>query len=317
MQRLLRRCGSLALASLLPLIASPLHAATLLVVCQAGAAVSVVDTATLSETHRIPLAAGPASLLHVPQTHSVYVTHPDAGLLSRIDAQNLTNVTTVPIGGQPFGITADDQQLYVGDWSANTVRRFHLPDLQLTGTVAVGPGPAGLALDPERQELYSADREGGTVSVVDLVTLQTRATIPVGTAPYAFDTSKPQAILNVADVRKGRIARVDKARHTVTYLPTGKMPYGLATDPQSGRILVANQQSATLTLLDPSQPDRTLQLRAGTAPESVIVDSPHRRAYVTDWFADQVLVVDLEKGAVTAAIPVAAGPRNLIFLPGS
>lgn len=315
MRHLMWRCQSLLFLPLLALLASPLQAATLLVVCQAGAAVSVVDTTTFTETRRIPLAAGPASLAHVPQTHSVYVTHPDAGLLSRIDEQNLTSATTFSIGGQPFGIASDGRQLFVGDWSANTVRRFSLPDLQLTAAVSVGRSPAGLTIDPERRELYSADREGGTVSVVDLATFETRASIPVGNAPYAFDTAAPQALLTVADVRAGRIARIDKASHAITYFPTGKMPYGLATDLPSGRILVANQQSGTLSILDPARPHQSHQLRAGTAPEGVVVDPTERRAYVTDWFADTVLVIDLDGEAITAKIPVAAGPRNLILLP--
>ena len=308
--------GLLIILSLALSAAAPARAARLLVVCQGGGVVSVVDTSALRVTAEIAVGPGPAAIAVSPDSATAYVTHPDAGRLTRIDTARGAVRDAARIGGQPFGIAVDgDGTLYVSDWSADAVRRLDPGTFGITGVVKVGRAPAGLALDRRRRELYSADREAGTLSIIDLATFTRSAALPVGDGPYAFDTSDDPHTLWLVNARGGDLVGLRKATRTLTRVPVGKMPYGVASDPDSGRVLVANQQSGTLSLIasDPATAPRTL--RVGGSPEGVRIDPAGPIAYVVDWFSDAVLVIDLDTFSVRTRIPVGKGPRALVLVP--
>lgn len=297
--------------------ATPLHAESLFVVCQSGAEISVIDLSAGAVAERIPVPKAPAGIAVSPDGGTAYVTHPDAGLLTRIDTTTRQVVDTTFIGGQPFAVVADPDgdTLYVSDWAGDAVHRLDGRTLARTGTVGVGRAPAGLALDAHRRRLYSADRESDAVSVIDIARFSRIASVPVGRAPYAFDAGNDPGFLAVANVRSGDIALIDKADHAVSRLPAGRMPYGLAVVPGTGRILVANQQSGTVSLLDPKTRRETASVRLGGSPESVVVSSDGQLAYVSEWFDDAVAVIDLDGLAVRARIRVGQGPRTMATVP--
>ncbi|MFH3478593.1 YncE family protein [Xanthobacter variabilis] len=313
MRRAFTRWGAAAL--MLTVSAAPALAGAALVVCQGGNEIGVVDTARLALTARIAVPPAPAGIALAPDGRSAYVTHPDAGMLTRIDTARGRASAGVAIGGQPFGIAVDPDggALYVSDWSADRVRRLDADTFAETGSVAVGHAPAGLALDARRRELYSADREAGAVSIIDLGTFKRVASVPVGEGPYSFDTSDAPRRLLVVNVRGGDVSAIDKASREVSRHGVGKMPYGVASAP-TGEALVANQQSGSLTLL-PAENGDARTLRVGGSPEAVRLDPQRRLAYVTDWFSDQLLVIDLDAFRVAARVAVCKGPRSLILMP--
>ena len=94
------------------------------------------------------------------------------------------------------------------------------------------------------------------------------------------------------------------------------MPYGVAVTPDARTVLVSNQQSGKLALVDaetltlaPAQP------RLGTFPEGITVVSPTRAAAV-DWAEDEVVVIDIEARAILGRVKVGNSPRNLVAVPG-
>lgn len=302
-----------AIAGLL-MLAEPAGAASLLVVCQGSDEVGVVDTRQLALVRRIAVPPAPAAIALAPDGASAFVTHPDAGRVTRIDVARSEVVASVAIGGQPFGIVADPdgRWLYVGDWSGDRVLRLETATLAQSATTPVGRAPAGLALDSHRRELYSADRESGTISIVDLDGFARTMAVPVGEGPYSFDATHDPHQLRVVNVRSGDVAEMDKESRAVVRHPVGKMPYGVASMPVSGDVLVANQQSGSLSLLTTGAA-RTLKV--GGSPEAVKRDPARALAYVTDWFSDQLLVVDLEAFRVRTRIAVCRGPRSLALVP--
>ncbi|MFG1402981.1 YncE family protein [Xanthobacter sediminis] len=311
------RAGTAVAGLLLCVLAwEPASAARLLVVCQGGNEVRIVDPDAPAAARGIPVPRAPAAIALAPGG-GAYVTHPDAGLVTRIDIERAEVTASAPVGGQPFGIVADPDgtSLYVGDWSADRVRRLDAKTFAETGRVAVGRAPAGLAIDGRRRELYSADRESGAVSVIDLATFAHVASVPAGEGPYAFDDADDPSRLRVVSVRSGELVEIDKAKRISTREPVGRMPYGVASDPRTREVVVANQQSGSLTLLlaDKSVSSRTL--RVGGSPEAVQIESERRRAYVTDWFADKIIIVDLDAFRVADRISVCKGPRGLALLP--
>lgn len=324
--RAMRRGWALAVMGFVTAMAAALappssRAATLLVVCQAGAELQVRDLPGLTIRHRIPLPKGPASVAVSLDQAWAYVTHPDAGRVSRIHLADGRLDGANAIGGQPFGIAADPdgQTLYVSDWSADSVRRLDAVSLAPTGSVKVGHAPAGLALDPQRRRLFSADREAGAVSIIELGSFERVASVPVGEGPYAFDTQWDPQALRLVTVRAGQLIEIDPRTLEVTRTEVGKMPYGVARAAGSGDVIVANQQSGTVSLVAPpmqGQPDRAVRtLRVGGSPEGVAADPDRPHAYVSDWFGDQLLDLDLATFTVAARAPTCKGPRAVRVVP--
>ena len=92
--------------------------ASLFVVCQAGAEITVIDTEH-DTVERIGVAKAPAGIALSPDGKTAYITHPDASLLTRIDTATRRVIDTTRLGGQPFAVVADpaDGTLYVSDLS--------------------------------------------------------------------------------------------------------------------------------------------------------------------------------------------------------
>lgn len=285
-------------------------AGSLLAVCQGAAQVDVLDTATGAVTSAIPLAKGPADIVISRDGAFAFITHPDLGLLTRLDVKAGRVQQTAHIGGQPFGIAmAPDGTLYVSDWSSDLILRIDGRTLAVTGEVAVGRAPAHLAVDPEGRRLYSADRESDIVSVIALPAFARVAQIAVGHAPYALDASDP-ALVAVADVRGGTISLIDKADHAVVRIGGLKMPYGVAPAP-GGRLLAVDQQTGMLNVIDLATQAIIMRVRLGGSPESVVTDSAAGRAYVTEWFANRVTILNLADYAIITRTPVCDGPRMI------
>ena len=291
-------------------------AGTLLAVCQGAAEVDVIDTATSAISARVKVDKVPAGIALSPDGASAFITHPDIGLLTRLDVKTRTVAAIARIGGQPFGIAAapDGEALYVGDWSGDRILRVDPRTLAVTGTLAVGRAPAHLAIDPQGRTLYSADRESDAVSVIALPAFTRKASIPVGRAPYALDAGSSTQVA-VADVRGGDVALINTESHEVTRIEGIKMPYGVAFMPGRDMLLATDQQGGTLDLIDLSKGTVTQRLRLGGSPESVVVEGTSGRAYVAEWFANRITAVALDDFTIAARIPVCDGPRVMALVP--
>ena len=98
-----------------------------------------------------------------------------------------------------------------------------------------------------------------------------------------------------------------RARATV---PAGRMPYGVAVTGDGSRILVTNQHAAAVTVIDAARLEIVATVAVGPYPEGIAVAGP--RAYVANWFSDDVSVIDLATWRETARIKVAEGPRTVL-----
>ena len=291
-------------------------AGTLLALCQGAAEVDVIDTATAAVTARIAVDKVPAGLALSPDGAFAFITHPDIGLLTRLDVKTRKVAATAHLGGQPFGIAAapDGAALYVGDWSGDKVVRVDARTLAVTGMLAVGRAPAHLAIAPDGRTLFSADRESDAVSVIALPAFTRSAAIPVGRAPYALDASDPDRVA-VADVRSGDVALIATDGHGVTRIGGMKMPYGVAFVPGRNLLLATDQQAGTLDVIDLAAGTIIRRVRLGGAPEDVVVEGAAGRAYVAEWFANRITAIDLADFSISARIPVCDGPRVMALVP--
>ncbi|MBP2497308.1 YVTN family beta-propeller protein [Methylobacterium sp. PvP062] len=277
------------------------------VVSQQGAELARVEAGTVAG--RIPLGPAPVAAA-ADRAGRLYLTHPDGRAVTVVAPGEPPR--RLPVPGQAFGlaVSPDGARLYVGDWSGDRVLRICAATGAVEGAAAVGRDPAHLVLD-RRGRLYVADRESRQVSVIDTGTMARVAVVPTGEAPFALALAPDEASLYVANVRSGDLTVIDtatlRARATV---PAGRMPYGVAVTGDGSRILVTNQHAAAVTVIDAARLEIVATVAVGPYPEGIAVAGP--RAYVANWFSDDVSVINLATWRETARIKVAEGPRAVL-----
>ncbi|WP_231905542.1 SMP-30/gluconolactonase/LRE family protein [Streptomyces davaonensis] len=114
--------------------------------------------------------------------------------------------------------------------------------------IPVGERPTGIAIDPQKRRVYVANSGFKTVSVIDMTT-DGVTTIDVGASPtgLAVDAhggvyvTHPDGLVRVID--PGSASVIDR-------IPVGSRPQGLAFEPHSNRVYVANLGNGTVSAID-------------------------------------------------------------------
>ncbi len=162
------------------------------VVSQQAAVVTLIDVDAGEKIAEIGLPRVPAAIAATPDGRTLFITHPDLGLVSRVNVDTRRVEASFPVGKEPFGIAvADDGKIPrgqrlerrraypagCGDRTGERARRHR----QVAGRSRCGCSARGRA--------YVADRESNQVSVVDTATMERTITIPTGRAPFALALS--------------------------------------------------------------------------------------------------------------------------------
>ncbi|MGW7450391.1 YncE family protein [Streptomyces sp. NPDC054787] len=218
------------------------------------------------------LFAGPSPpVMQVAVDHQLartYVTH-----------RGSSRVSAIGIGGQlptfapPFsdvfgalGVAVDpvSHRVFVTQPEFNSVSVIDPATGGVLAAIPVGQRPTGIAIDGPRHRVYVADSGVHTVSVIDTatggVTEVDVAARPVG---IAVD-SRGDAYVTHVD---GTVRVIDAASGSVgATLPVGAQPAGLAFEPQSNRLYVANSGEGTVSVID-------LAAGAGGPPQGTALTS--------------------------------------------
>ncbi|MGW1675035.1 YncE family protein [Streptomyces sp. NPDC002324] len=115
-------------------------------------------------------------------------------------------------------------------------------------SIPVGVRPTGIAIDSQKRRVYVANSGFRTVSVIDMATGGV-ANIDVGASPtgVAVDAhggvyvTHPDGLVRVID--PGSASVIDR-------IPVGSRPQGLAFEPHSNRVYVANRGDGTVSAID-------------------------------------------------------------------
>ncbi|MGA0530953.1 YncE family protein [Hansschlegelia sp. KR7-227] len=290
----------------------------LAVVCQTDGAVRLLPLGE-DAPERVEVGELPAGVAVGPDGRTVYVTSPDRGRVTVLDAVTKRVTASFPVKGQPFGAAATDEFLLVTDWSRSVVHRLDALTGATMGEIATGKSPAAIVMDRAGRRAYVAAREDDVVSVIDVAANAEIGRIPVGRAPFALALSPDERRLYVANVQSGDLSVIDvtdgpEGGREVKRVPVGRMPYGVAVAPDGARLAVTLQHDNALAIVDAATLEVTARVKVGSYPEGVALTPDGKRAAVANWFDDTVSLVDLDAGRVTATLKAEGGPRTLLAL---
>ena len=111
------------------------------------------------------------------------------------------------------------------------------------------------------------------------------------------------AALNLADAA----AVVNTQTGAVSYVDTGRMPYGAAILPGAKTGLITNETPGTLSVIDLASKKKIKDIQIGSHlshAEEITLDNRHHRAFVPLANTDQVAVVDTKKLTLARSISV-------------
>jgi YVTN family beta-propeller protein len=209
-----------------------------------------------------------------------------------------------------------------GGTNSNAIGFTVAQAVDVTGTGCAAPRPGAVAIDAERDTALVANTGCNNVSLIDLTTGTVAQTIAVGSQPAGValdsrlglavvantgDSATPGSTVSIVDIdpASGTFATV-KATPTV-----GSQPLGVAIDPDSGKAVVTNLVSNTISVIDlnaatPAAVTGVVNQR----PIAVAVDPERRVAVVASAQSGVIDVMD-----ISTAVPTRKGSLTTSSLP--
>jgi YVTN family beta-propeller protein len=189
----------------------------------------------------------------------------------------------------------------------------------VTDVVDTGAAVTGLAVTPDGRTVFVVNGWSGSVAVVDVASakvvrrirvkaeLDSAVVRPDGRRLYLTGTANGQGIVLGFDLSNDSLAAV---------IQVGSTPTGIAVSPDGSRLYVANNQAASVTVIDTRDASVVRTVPVDVLPQYVAVSPDGSTTYVshTSRLANtngSVTVIDNRTDKVVAHIPVGVGACEL------
>ena len=290
---------------------------------------------------QIPVGHFPKAVAIDSSLDTLYTANQDDSSVSVVDLRSCNSTVssgcgrapiTVHVRGGAFHVSVDARThtVYVANIDSDTVSMIdartcnaHVPSGcgQSPHTVRTGLAPNTTLVDPVTRSLFVANGADSTIAVLGTATCNGRVTsgcsstirkIRVAGSPrfLALDAvtrtlyaSTAERSLSMIDTRRCSASTAAGCGLTPTEVGVGLLPYGIATDPRSGFVVVGNIGDSTVSAFD----GRTCNARVVTGcgdlaiqdtggwPTNLTVDPRNHTLYVSDNVDAAASVIDLDQ----------------------
>ncbi len=211
---------------------------------------------------------------------------------------------TVTTGSQPNGLAVNPltNRVYVANGLADTLSVVDGGTDTEVAEFAIGNGPTDVAVNTRTNRVYVVNFLDGNLKVVDGSDNSIDATIGISAArSVAVDEElnriyvTSQGTDKVAVVDGSSNAEIDTDSNSgngITRISVGASPNGIAVNPVTHRVYVANQTGGTLSIIDGENFSLVATPTLGTNPTGVGVQGQLNRIYVSNLSNNNVSVVD-------------------------
>jgi YVTN family beta-propeller protein len=291
---------------------------------QNASTVSVVDTRTNNLVVSPVTSFSPAGAALTPDGARLFVANPNGNLITIYNTANNLLSGTLAIGQAPASLAFDNVRLYATLSDSAAVAVFNPNSLALLATIRVGFGPLAVAVSSSTGRVFVANAYSDTVSVIDPARIGTVnnpviATIPVAGTPVALAVSANGNSVWVLSNATPTLSRINAADAVVeTRIPLPVEGAALTISPDNARVYVTGYGPSVVpvTVAD-GRVGAPVALPGCTAPRCLAmgaaISADGRTLYVANTSRNQIAVVDLERGQVTANVNVQASPRALVL----
>lgn len=261
----------------------------------------VLDPATFLITDRIAVGAGPVNVEISESRGHIYVSNELGGTVTVLRLSDYSVLETIESGSRPHGMDLDPTEatLLVCNLGSDTISIIDLNTLTLTGQIAVGSTPDSPVFTPDGRFVYSTNyngREPSSLSKIDAATWTELARIPIGIHPHGLQVSPDGERLYVTLEGEDTVVVLDTEDDTIVgRYAVGGLPHGLGLSPDGHYLWSGDLGGRGITILDAATGEilQNLEMSASAQPHVIEFSSDGTRAYVSDFFAQRVVVVDV------------------------
>jgi len=299
-----------------------------------------IDTGTRAVVKTLALGGDVTPMAISADGKKLYTDYFSSNNLLVIDTQSLTVTATVPIvAGISVALTPDGKFAYVpnlccaGNYSPNVAVVDTATNTVVT-TIALNPrlDPTAIAISPDGSVAYVAQvplqaHTPPTISVIQIgsnrVIDTIRLTPPTDPGKIVFSPDSSRAYL--IDFASSAVDVLNVAQEKlIAALPILGSARGLAISPDGAALLAPNFGSSQAAAVDPSSgatlasiPIGDMNLGSSSFPAfgGAAASPDGRRVYVTNFFSDNVSVVDTASNIVIASVPAGGGPVGVVLSP--
>jgi len=276
--------------------------------------VSVIEDGEVVEI--IAVGDAPVAAVADPETGLVYVANERDHSISIISGDQV--VATVPAPKDPSCLAVLDGCLYAGGRADNVLAVLDGTTGEAIDSVALKGhiGILALAVNPATRLLYASVYDSVQVVELDSLTVvgqlvdDVYVTLGVNPIAGAFFASDYDAKANTHYLVKYAAFGQKELGRT----PIGGDPRGMAVDPQTGHIYVANSWSNDVSVIDAGTLRLLATVPVGLRPVDVAVGEDGQ-VYVADANSDNVAVIDGESNQFSHVVPLSIIPQGMAIHP--
>jgi YVTN family beta-propeller protein len=212
----------------------------------------------------------------------------------------------------------------VSGWKRIRIANYSPYAFQVLGVPGGGNGDPPQIIEPFQQNVWPYYASRGTVYL-------TSPTPPLALPPlrfaYGAGTAKDQLLYNFVSVEWTDTPELFSGSYPVpltgvcisaeallvapvipTVIAVGNAPVGVATDPVTNTVYVANNSDNTVSVINGATNEVTATVHVGTAPLGLAVNPTTNRIYVANNGANTVSVIDGTSNIVIGVVAVGNGP---------
>lgn len=234
----------------------------------------------------------------------------------------LKQVARVPLSGPPvrFDYTSLDPSthtLWISHMDADQLLAFDVRHRRITKTIAA-PGVHGVIAVPQIGRVYASATNAREVLTIDSRTGKVLARAPAGAYPDGLAYDPVQRRVFVSDESGGVEAVISASGHRIATVPLGGDAGNVQFDAGTGHILADVQTRNEIAVIDSrtNRIVRRIHVPNCSSDHGLLVDSPHRIAFVACDGNAKLLTLDLRTMSFTGTFDVGSSPDVLAFDPG-
>ncbi len=201
-----------------------------------------------------------------------YVTNQFSQNVGVIDVASNTQITTVPVAGNPFAVIVapGDSIIYVTT-TADSLFGINAATLQITRRLGLPIISNGFAI--RGSLLYVSTRDVGTVTEIDMPTNTILRTLPVGGRPQGIVVSPDGNVLYVANENQMLQFWSLTSNVSLGTIPLVGRGYGLARRPTDGYLYVTTLEGGQIQVIDPATQQIVRSIQVGGIPRRLAFDA--------------------------------------------
>lgn len=312
-----KTCRVLALA-LLPLAGTAAAAPNAYVASYGDDTVSVIDVATRTVIHSIPVGSSPAGVALTPDGSRAYVTnrtHSDwEGSVSVIDTASNTVIATIAVPGAPYGlvITPDGSHAYVANHHPRKISVISTQTNSVVKDIDVSVKPFQVAITPDGSTVYvSCQDVCDHVTAIETATNTVKGYIAVpGGAQSGLDVSPDGGKLYVSSNSESMSVLDAGTGMLLWTIPICASTSSVAVSPDGSKVYAAASNGNLAVISTATNAVGTIPVGSAGGLRGMSLTSDGSAAYVADWNASTVAVIDTATGSKSATIPVGLNPYS-------